>query len=603
MTTPVWKAGTQYAPGALAQQSAQPAPSMPALTNPDFESGNTGWTVNGGTWSIDSTGVPFHGAWDATCTASGELLNNTTANVTPGHTITASCVVKSSGTTGNNMQVMLVWYDSTGARMVGKEAKGNGNTKHDLMQTSTVTATAPAGAASFKVGASGIIVGAGYSVCDYFTIDYAYRTVPPGLLYRATQAGVARSGPIEPNWPGDTTTVVIDGGVTWQGEVASRVTWQAHPIFKSGTVEPTWPTDASGLVSDGTMQWQALAQHIADPKCPAAKVVAIMASKVFAADGDIVRFCATVNPLDWSSAQDAGYLPTGLQQANANAMAVLAPYRSNLTAFNASSFQNWQVDPDPTAMALLDQMEGIGSSHHHAAQPVGNDLFYLSQMGVRSVSIAAASDSLAAGDVGMPVDSLVQAAVKLDTTTLGPRATYFPGAGQYWLAVDASSANGGPQVFVCTVSAGQGKWSRYLFPWSIDAFAQLADTLYIRHGDEVSVVTDAVDTDDVAGVPTAFTGTVQWPWLDCGQPGMVKMMESFDYVGTGQGPSVAIGYDQANLGAFTPDYLISTDTLTGEPIPLCVAAPTLSVKLTFAGGAAWSLIEVILHVDDMWGRP
>jgi hypothetical protein len=276
---------------------------------------------------------------------------------------------------------------------------------------------------------------------------------------------------------------------------------------------------------------------------------------------------------------------------------VLAPYRSNLAAFNASSFQNWQVDPDPSAMAILDQMDGIGSTYQQAAQPVGTELYYLSQLGVRSVSVAAGSDNLAAGDVGMPIDPLVQAAMAGATST--PRAAYYPSAGQYWLAF----ADDTSEVFVFTLNGGKGKWSRYAFPFSVDAFAQLGNDLYIRNGDVVSVVDESLATDDVAGVATNFPGVVQWPWLDFGHPGMTKMMEGFDYVGTGQPPSVSVGFDQRDTSMFTEPYLLDGDTLPGGTIPLPVAAPTLGVRLDFAGGEAWAVQAVELYLDDTTGQP
>lgn len=192
--------------------------------------------------------------------------------------------------------------------------------------------------------------------------------------------------------------------------------------------QPAWPTDMGALVQDGTINWRAVPRRVEDERCPRTKVVAIVASKVFAADKDIVRYSATANPLDWSTADDAGYLPTGLQQANSNDVAVLAPYRANLAPMNASSFQNWQVDPDPASMALLDQMDGIGSVWPKAAIPVANDLFYLSQLGVRTIGIANAAENLASGDVGAPIDILVQEALRVAAAN-GSKVvgTYYPG--------------------------------------------------------------------------------------------------------------------------------------------------------------------------------
>lgn len=158
-------------------------------------------------------------------------------------------------------------------------------------------------------------------------------------------------------------------------------------------------------------------------------------------------------------------------------------------------------------------------------------------------------------------------------------------------------------VYSMTRTGKVGAWSRYVFPFSVDAFAQLGDDLYIRNGDVISKVDEAAATDDVAGVPMPFLGQVHWPWLDMGQPGRTKMLEGFDYVGTGQGPSISIGYDQLNTAIFTTPYQLSSDTLTGGIIPLPVSAPTLAVKLDFAGGAHWTVQEVLLSVSDLRGGP
>ena len=154
-----------------------------------------------------------------------------------------------------------------------------------------------------------------------------------------------------------------------------------------------------------------------------------------------------------------------------------------------------------------------------------------------------------------------------------------------------------------TLNGGKGKWSRYVFPFSIEAFTQLGNDLYVRHGDTVSKVVDGVYTDDVDGVAVPFVGLVQSQWLDCGAAGVTKMLYSLDYIGTGQGPSVSIGYDQRSTAAFTTPYAIDPDTMVGTPIPIPVAAPTFSVKLEYAGGAKWSLQALNLYTDYLLGQP
>lgn len=160
-------------------------------------------------------------------------------------------------------------------------------------------------------------------------------------------------------------------------------------------------------------------------------------------------------------------------------------------------------------------------------------------------------------------------------------------------------------VFVYTMNrAGQvGAWSRYMFPFSVDCFAQLGNDLYIRHGDVVSIVRESAVTDEVDGNGVPFAGIVQWNWLDFGRPGAIKMLEGVDYVGTGQGPTIAIGYDQRNLAQFTTPYQLDPDTLPGGILPLPVAAPTMSVKLEYLGGSAWAMQAVNVYLHDMDNGP
>jgi len=157
-------------------------------------------------------------------------------------------------------------------------------------------------------------------------------------------------------------------------------------------------------------------------------------------------------------------------------------------------------------------------------------------------------------------------------------------------------------VYTMTQTGKVGAWSRYQFPISVDAFAQLGNDLYIRNGDVVSIVNEDAVADDVDGSPVEFGGTVQWPWLDFGQPGVTKMLEGFDIVSTGA-PSVSIGYDERNLSAFTDPYAVDADTLVGGIIPLPVMGPTFSIKVDFAPGEKWQLQSVNLSLFDMSNGP
>lgn len=440
MAAPFWRAGNLYLPGDLVQPITQPPPNNPQVVNGGFASGATGWTFSGGAAYTPTDGYSGGGAVRLPGNvADGVAVNNTMLVVPVGGQLTATAMINQGASVARATSgwVEVLWYDGLNTLLQtdagNKVDDGSGGAWHQ----SRVTSTAPASAAYAKAAIHLT------SVADHnhpiwgdtLSVSGATAGLPEGLVYKAVQAESGTSGSSEPAWPGILGQQVIDNEVIWEAVTTSRITWTASPRYVSGTTEPIWPEDIGAMVQDGTINWRAVSRRVDDERCPRTKVVAIVASKVFAADKDIVRFSATANPLDWSTADDAGFLPTGLQQANANDMAVLAQYRANLVALNASSFQNWQVDPDPASMAILDQMDGVGSVWPKAAVPVANDLVYLSQLGVRTIGIANAAENLSAGDIGAPVDVLIQQAMLYaDRTNSPPLATYYPGAGQYWLA-------------------------------------------------------------------------------------------------------------------------------------------------------------------------
>lgn len=441
MAAPVWQPGTLYLPGDLVQPITQPPPNNPQVVNGDFSAGNTGWTFSGDGAYSPSGG---YGGGGPSMILPGNKpdglgVNNTMLVVPVGGQLVATSMINqgasSAGKTAGWTEIR--WFDSLNTLLQTDKGNvvdsGSGGAWHQ----SKVASTAPASAAYAKAAIHLTSVADHNAPIwgDNLSVSGASAGLPEGLVYKAVQTESGTSGSSEPAWPGILGQQVVDNEVIWEAVTTSRVTWTASPRYVSGATEPVWPTDIGAMVKDGTINWRAISRRVEDEKCPQSKVVAIVASKVFAADKDIVRFSATANPLDWSTADDAGYLPTGLQQANANDMAVLQQYRSNLVALNASSFQNWQVDPDPASMAILDQMDGIGSIWPKAAVPVSNDLFYLSQLGVRTVGIANAAENLAAGDVGAPIDVMVQQAIRTATANDSRvMAAYYPGSGQYWLS-------------------------------------------------------------------------------------------------------------------------------------------------------------------------
>lgn len=486
----VWAAGTVYARGAVVQPSTGQGAFINAIPNGDFEAGNDGnWTLNTG-WTIGSS-LPYQGSFAAEYAHTGAGNNECTmfdfGTVTVGQSVTASCYAE--GDSDGAIYLKLKWYDNTDTHIsdtMSTTHSGGGGTNPGAYSLIVVTGSAPAGATRVRVS---ILFSTGSSAAragraDLVVWNLETAAAVSNFLYEAVQSGSATSGSTEPTWPTTAGNTVVDGGVTWEAIGTSIITWQAVPIMESGASQPTFPTliggtvndpstftDVNGVTENTSMSWVAIDRHIADTKNPNTNVVLIGASHIFAGSNDIVPFSAAVDPTDWSSANNAGYLPTGLNIYGDNPVAVLALYRSNLMAFNAGGYQMYQIDPDPANMALLDA-QPTGSRYTRAAQSVANDLLFLTEVGVRNISTTGAQANMQVGNLGQPVDALVTKQLKAGT--YDPISIYYPGRGQYWLIF-------GPQAFVLTINGtSQKTWARYIFPDAITDWTINGKQLFLR---------------------------------------------------------------------------------------------------------------------------
>lgn len=431
-----WSAGTNYAPGAVVVPTSSQGAFINAIPNGDFEggSGAGGWTftdpAGSAQWAFNTV-LPYQGAeciaipGGASIGAGGALATMTSFSlVTPGQSVTASAYVNPNNNGANlTVWIQLNWYNAGDGFI---SATGNQQNEQEGFgyRKASVTGIAPAGAAHCRVA-----IGAGSGTnsrnagfADLVTWNLATPAPVTNFLFEAVQPSAASSAATEPTWPTTLGATVLDGGVTWKAIGTSIITWQAIPLMQSGFTAPIFPTTIGNTVGDFStysnqngyittlcsLSWLCVDRHVADPNCPNTNAVTIGASHVFAGSNDIVDYSAAVNPIDWTSTNNAGYLPTGLNNYGDNPVAVLALYRGNLIAFNASGYQMWQIDPDPQEMALLDA-QPIGSIYPQAAQSVANDLLFLTEVGVRNLGTIGATANMAIGNTGQPVDPLVTA--------------------------------------------------------------------------------------------------------------------------------------------------------------------------------------------------
>ncbi len=330
------------------------------------------------------------------------------------------------------------------------------------------------------------------------------------------------------------------------------------------------------------------ATHITDANCPNTRAVIKLASKIFAVGsgtGDVVRFCKTGSPRDWSTANDAGFLPTGLNSRGDRSTNALGIYQSRLVALSKDGAQVWTVDPDPANMKLDDIVENVGTSFPRTVASVAGDLYFLSDYGFRSITTLQLTDSLADVDVGSPIDSLVRPETK--TAGVNPKAFYFYGTGQYVCAI-------GNRLFVYSISRTSkiAAWSQYFLSQPVDAFAELGQILYIRSGDAVYKLDEAVYTDN----GTQYEVLIDLPYMNFKTPGQLKRIVGADVVVDGK-CEFSIGYDVRDPDAFTTPVKVKGNTRPGGMIPIECTGTEFSLRFRNYDAGPFRLDAVTLYYD------
>ncbi|TAK84368.1 MAG: hypothetical protein EPO20_14875 [Betaproteobacteria bacterium] len=298
----------------------------------------------------------------------------------------------------------------------------------------------------------------------------------------------------------------------------------------SGGVEPVWPTTIGAAVIDNAgvnqLTWTCHGFDVEDVNCPHTKQVAKQAQKMYAVgvDATTVRYCKTGNPRDWTTASDAGFIAAGLYARGSDQVTAINLFgKSSLAVFFSDNAQLWAADPAPANILLTSNIEGIGTVYARAAGPVSQDLFFKAQTGFRSMSLVVITNNLQDNDVGSAIDALVNAQI---LSTDDPLSLYYPKLGQFW-CINGSTV----WAYSFSRTSKLSAWSKFTLPFTINDACVLNQELYVRTGDDVYKVSDAVYKDGVSSIPLV---DIQMYAQDARSPGVLKQFMAMDVIGTGK---------------------------------------------------------------------
>jgi hypothetical protein len=345
---------------------------------------------------------------------------------------------------------------------------------------------------------------------------------------------------------------------------------------------------------------------ITDSNCPRSGMMVTANNRIYAVsnDGQSVRFCK-------SQHFGAGRRAYGLGM-----------YQGQLAVFTDQSIQLWNIDPDPSAMALDRVIGGAGTRHHNSLVSLNGDLLFLSESGVRSLTTQGNALLPLDVDVGLPVRPVtpspelpvIGGSVPYQNTlalAASPFAQFWIAAPGYW---SINSSTPGPEGWVAWSYSRQAKlnaWAAHgagtgnrarLRGWTV-----FSNAVYMRHAhdDYLYVMRpDVYDAEQAMAQRAPYTAQTQW--LDFGKPGKRKSVYGLDFDGKNvDNISILTAINGSREGVLAETINVGANqfgwTYSGEMLP--VAVDGTEFKLGFAGSAAAEIQinRVTLHFDEIEG--
>lgn len=333
----------------------------------------------------------------------------------------------------------------------------------------------------------------------------------------------------------------------------------------------------------------ASATYISDVNCPHGKGVTKSASKIWstknAAPYDVVRFSKTDDCTNWTESADAGFLAVALKQDNAQDCRALGQFQNKLVCFFQDSSQLWEVDTNPANNKLSQRMFGVGTRYPQSPASFADDVFFLADQGVRSITVNAVTANLQDTDIGSPIDSVVSKGIGSNS----PLGLYIPPFGQFWLVIGSVA-----WVYTFSRNAKLAAWAKYTFPFPLDDITVLDNVVYVRNGDNVYKFSDTKYTDN--GSPIQCR--VQFPFLDFKKAGILKMITSMDVVIKG---SAAISFlaDGNDEGSETPSFILQGDTRPMPSVPVELCAPAIAPVFKHSGNEEFKITAISFQYNEL----
>ena len=341
-----------------------------------------------------------------------------------------------------------------------------------------------------------------------------------------------------------------------------------------------------------------IATPISDTNCPNTKSVAVSSSKVFAigtnATGQAyVKYCATEDPTDWSSPDDASGalgLPVGLESGDDDDIVAVGTYRGDLLAFMTNNIQLWKTDPDPTQIVLDTVIDNAYITFTDSQAPIGQDSVFLNDGGFFAAGQLLYTDRMDTGDIGSQITSVVGPKIKADAIANEPVAAHWAALNQYLCAIK-------DEIFVLSASTSSQlqAWSQYVLPtgFVVESITTFREFCFLKitntSGSYIYSFNPEKTIDDTfAGSTSDIDVHIQSAYQSLGAQGRWKKIYGMDALFTGTA-TVQHRWDARTPSEKTTAISLTSDTRPGPMIPVELMTTEVSFDITKNDDAAFTL--------------
>lgn len=328
-------------------------------------------------------------------------------------------------------------------------------------------------------------------------------------------------------------------------------------------------------------------------------------AKLYAVDGQNIRFSAILSATDWTVGAGNGVIDVTTEDAGATDLVGIEQYYNALALFARTSVQIWQMDPDPALNALIQVLGNVGLVAPNAVVRYGNgDVLFLSDTGIRSLRARDSSNAAALTDVGSPIDSLIQTARSTLTTAAAEKigSVVDPLTGRVWFVW-------GADVYVLSAfpNTKVSAWSRFQLSDEVSDVVLANSRIAVRSGDNLLIYgstpsggLNPFDPNAAIGVgPANYDAsvvTVETPFFDASTPAATKLWQGLDVTCTGTwdvyaNPSAHPG----NATSWTKVASLSGSTWESGRIPLEFQSPRIALRFQSTGTGPATLSSLALH--------